>query len=69
MTEQTVVPPEGDPDSADAWTEVPDHELEELETDSSVPPRPEEEVADAAEVSEPPRGEEEIADEADAASP
>lgn len=26
----------------------PDHELEELEDDSSVPPRPEEEVADSA---------------------
>lgn len=28
-------------------TERPDHELEVLEDDQSVPPRPEEEVADA----------------------
>ncbi|NHC45283.1 hypothetical protein [Motilibacter aurantiacus] len=28
-------------------SEQPDHELEELEEDSSVPPRPEEAVADA----------------------
>ncbi|AZI58328.1 hypothetical protein EH165_09440 [Nakamurella antarctica] len=29
-------------------TAEPDHEFEELEPDSSIPPRPEEEVADAA---------------------
>lgn len=29
-------------------TERPDHELEVLEDDQSVPPRPEEDVADAA---------------------
>ncbi len=28
-------------------TKTPDHEFEELETDSSVPPRPEEDIADA----------------------
>jgi hypothetical protein len=28
-------------------TEVPDHELEVLEEDETVPPRPEEEIADA----------------------
>ena len=31
-----------------------DHELEELEVDSRVPPRPEEEVADAPEPAPPP---------------
>ncbi|GAB2675053.1 hypothetical protein [Thalassiella azotivora] len=34
--------PPGQPDQGQ-----PDHELEELEVDSRVPPRPEEEVADA----------------------
>lgn len=34
-------------------SERPDHELEELEADSSVPPRPEEEVADAERASSP----------------
>lgn len=37
-------------------SEQPDHQLEELRTDSSVPPRPEEEVADAGRA-EPPAGE------------
>ena len=34
-----------------------DHELEELEVDSSVPPRPEEEVADAGREAAPSAGE------------
>ncbi len=35
-------------------TQIPDHELEVLEDDQNVPPRPEEQVADADE--DPPAG-------------
>ena len=31
-------------------TEQPDHELEVLEDDETIPPRPEEEIADAARI-------------------
>jgi len=47
MSEQGV-PPVPSQLSQRLPVELPDHELEELEVDSSVPPRPEEEIADAA---------------------
>ncbi|HET7474912.1 MAG TPA: hypothetical protein VFJ97_02690 [Dermatophilaceae bacterium] len=69
MSDQILTPAEGDPDGGALWANPPDHELEVLEDDPSVPPRPEEEIADAAEVPEPGRSLDEIADEADADSP
>ena len=50
MPEHTVPPvPQSVPGSGQTSVpvSVPDHEFEELEVDSSVPPRPEEEIADA----------------------
>ena len=45
MTESPATDPAGD---ATGGADVTEHELEVLEYDETVPPRPEEEVADAA---------------------
>lgn len=49
MSDTFSLPPEDDPDLVTDDLDVPDHEMEVLEDDPSVPPRPEEEIADAAE--------------------